>query len=116
MLTEDHTVTRRWDKPIGHAALMSIPRPTPSDEVEPPADPSELAQFHFEHPWRAGAIGGIAILGVGFARGLPWFVAVPVGIAIVLWTGLVWRPGGPGTRMRKYMLRRFPQREPGKSG
>ena len=95
---------------------MSDAPPTPSDEVEPSADPSELTQFHFEHPWRAGAISGITMLGVGVARGLPWFVVVPVGLATLLWTGLVWRPRGPGTRMRQYMLRRFPQREPGASG
>ena len=37
--------------------------------------------------------------------------ALGIGAAATLFAGFVWRPGGPGQRVRRYMLRRFPKKE-----
>jgi hypothetical protein len=42
--------------------------------------------------------------------GALWSVGAGVGLIVLLWTGLVWRPGGAGQRMRRYVLRRFPKK------
>lgn len=97
----------------GMMSRMAGAEVTPGEEVERTADPSSLTRFHFHHPWIAGLVAGLGMLGVVLANGLPWFLGIAVGLALFLWTGLVWRPGGPGQRMRRYMLTRFPRHETG---
>lgn len=42
---------------------------TPDEHVERTADPSSLTQFHFQHPWIAGFVAGLGVLGVSLANG-----------------------------------------------
>lgn len=90
---------------------MAGSRLSPDELAERENDPSPLTRFTFRHPWGAGVGSGLVVAAfcVGPA-GAPWFVGTGVGLIVFLWTGLVWRPGGPGQRMRRYVLRRFPKR------
>jgi hypothetical protein len=82
----------------------------PEEIAERENDPSELTRRTYRHPWVAGAVGGIAIAAWIRVLGLPLVLAVVVGVALLLWTGYAWRPGGPGQRLRRYILRRFPKK------
>jgi hypothetical protein len=75
-------------------------------------DPSELTRRVYRHPWLTGLSGGVAIAAWALVLDLPWLLAAGVGLAILLWTGLAWRPGGPGQRIRRYylQLQRFPKK------
>jgi hypothetical protein len=54
---------------------------------------------------------GVLLFAWGLGIGVAWPIAIAVGVAVLLFTGLVWRPGGPGQRWRRYMLRRFPRKD-----
>jgi hypothetical protein len=85
-------------------------RLTPDEIVERENDPSSLVRYHYRHPWIAGPGAGLTLAAIGIVRGYPWFVPAGIGLAMFLWTGLAWRPGGAGQRMRRWALRRYPRK------
>jgi hypothetical protein len=81
---------------------------TAEEIAERENDPSELTRV-YRHPWITGLSGGVALAAWVLVLNVSWVFAVGVGLAILLWTGLAWRPGGPGQRIRCYYLHRFPK-------
>ena len=85
-------------------------RLTPDEIVERENDHSSLVRYHYRHPWIAGLWAGLTLAAIGIVRGYPWRVPASIGLAMFLCTGLTWRPGGPGQRMRRWALRRDPRK------
>ena len=73
-------------------------------------DPHPLTQYFLDHPVRASAWSGIAIVGVCLRADRSLAAAACVGAVGAAGQWLIWRVGGPGLRMRRYLLRRFPKR------
>lgn len=64
-----------------------------------------------EHPLRWALVTGSLIFAwVLFLSG-SLIIAVGTGIGMLLLSWSLWRPGGPGHRFRKWVVRRFPERE-----
>jgi len=82
---------------------------TPEEQAERDNDPNPLTRQAYRHPWRLGVLSGLLIASWIVLLDLPWQVGVAVGMLVVIVTGLAWRPGGHGQRVRRYMLRRFPK-------
>jgi hypothetical protein len=86
---------------------------TPEELAERETDPSELTRRVYAHPWRTGAGTGLLI-----AAWVLWLsdgsvvLALAAGLGMLLLYGFLWRPGGPGQRLRRYILRRFPKHDP----
>ena len=85
---------------------------TPSEIAERETDPTELTRRVYRHPWLAGVVSGALIVGWVLALDLPWQLALGTGAALMLFTGFMWRPGGPGQELRRYVLRGFPKKPP----
>jgi hypothetical protein len=93
--------------------VNDAPDPLSSWEIaERENDPSELTRRAYRHPWRTGVISGLLIAGWVLVLDLPWTIALGAGVALMLFTGFMWRPGGPGQDVRRYMLQRFSQKPP----
>jgi len=89
--------------------FVSSRRLTPQQLAERDNDPTELTRRFYRHPWRAGVGSGALLATWTLVLGLPWPLAVGVGVVMMIFTGLMWRPGGPAQRLRRYLLRRFPK-------
>jgi hypothetical protein len=76
-----------------YALAMRRRQLTHDESAERENDPSELTRYFFRHPWTAGVASGVLLLVLGLARGIPWPIASGVDVAVVLFAGLVWRPG-----------------------
>lgn len=97
-------------RPRGHHGLVPR-RPLTSEELaERENDPTEMTRRFYRHPWLAGLVSGALIAGWILALDLPWLLALVTGALLALFTGLMWRPGGPGQDLRRYVLRRFPKK------
>ena len=83
---------------------------TSEELAERKNDPTELTRRVYRHPWLAGLVSGLLIAAWILTLDLPWGLALATGGLLALFTGLVWRPGGPGQRWRRYILRRFPKK------
>jgi hypothetical protein len=84
---------------------------SPEEAAERESDPSGLTRYFYRHPWGAGvASGALLVAWLSLAGRLAWPIAIAVGVAVMLFTGVVWRPGGPGQRWRRYKLQRFPEK------
>jgi Flp pilus assembly protein TadB len=83
---------------------------SPEEAAERESDPSGLTQYFFRHPWRAGIASG-ALLFVWMVASVAWPIAIAAGVAVMLFTGPVWRHGGPGQRWRRSKLQRFPEKD-----
>ena len=84
----------------------------PEEVAERDNDPTELTRRVYRRPWLAGLASGSLIAAWVLLLRLPWPLAVGTGIALTLFTGFMWRPGGPAQRLRRYVLRRFPKTPP----
>jgi hypothetical protein len=84
---------------------------SPAEVAERESDPSGLTRYFYRHPWRAGvASGALLVAWLSLAGRIAGPIAIAVGVAVMLVMGLLWRPGGPGQRWRRYMLQRFPEK------
>jgi hypothetical protein len=70
-------------------------RLTPEEVAERENDPSTMTRSFHAHPWRAGFASGAVIAAWVLVLNVFWLIAVGLGIAVMLLTALVWRPGGP---------------------
>jgi len=85
---------------------------SPEEAAERENDPSGLTRYFYRHPWTAGvASGAVLVAWLSLAGRIAWPIALAAGNAVMLFTGLVWRPGGPGQRWRRYKLQRFPAKD-----
>jgi hypothetical protein len=82
--------------------------------AEPEKDLSELTHDVLRHPWMAGLGLGVLLFAVLLVTGVAWSVAVGIGVAVMLLTGVIRESGRIGQRVRRYMQRRtlwrFPTR------
>ena len=94
-----------------YALAMKRRELSPDEATERASDPSGLTRYFYRHPWMAGAASGAFLLAwLSLAGRIAWPITVVVGVAVMLFTGLVWRPGGPGQRWRRHKLQRFPEK------
>lgn len=74
-------------------------------------DPSEVTREFVDHPVRMALLSGAAVTPLMFRDSIPIIVVAATASAVAILQWSLWRPGGPGHRFRRYMLRRFPPKE-----
>ena len=72
-----------------------------------------MTQWFLDHPWAGAAASGtlIAAWTLVVTHGV-WILAAALGFVMFLLVGLLWREGGPGYRLRQWILRKFPKDPP----
>ena len=63
------------------------------------------------HPLRASMLAGSLIGGYSAFLSESFVVGLCAGLATLGLSYLIWRPGGPGHRLRRWAVRRFPKRD-----